>query len=173
MTRMLRCARAGVSVFFLFASATLFSPPLSAHGFLPDEIPMAAGTALRKPGELSAITLTFHGVWQPNSLHVKQGEAHQLVLRNRSDDWHLFALGDDTALHDQDQIHRLMPDLKKDYPNTRYSQAGSTTMLPWRFDKVGTFRLRCVRSEHQGNEDAWIVTVSGDTADNALSFAAP
>ena len=44
-----------------------------------------------------------------------------------------------------------MPDLRKDYPNTRLSEPGSTVTLPWRFDQVGEFELRCVRAEHQGH----------------------
>jgi len=122
-----------------------------AHGFLPDEIPMAAGTALRNPVNLPILTVSFYNSWTPASLEIPHQHSVNLSLTNHSDDWHLFALGDDTALRDQDLIHKLMPDLRKDYPNTRLSEPGTTVALPWRFDRVGTFSLRCVRAAHQGD----------------------
>ena len=122
-----------------------------AHGILPDEIPMAGGTALREPGPLPALPVNFDHHWQPATLRVQHTAAVALSVTNHSTDWHLFALGDGTALRDQNLIHRLMPDLRKDYPNTRLSEPGSTVTLPWRFDQVGEFELRCVRAEHQGH----------------------
>ena len=90
-----------------------------AHGFLPDEIPMAAGTALRNPVDLPILAASFYNSWAPARLEIPHQHSVRLSLTNLSDDWHLFALGDDTALRDQDLIHKLMPDLRKDYPNTR------------------------------------------------------
>ncbi len=142
----------------------LFYPQGSrAHGILPDEIPMAAGTALREPGTLPVLTADFSHRWQPSRLTLRQGTAVLLQVHNQDNDWHLFALGDDIALRDQDLIHRLMPDLRKDYPNTRMSEPGTTVTLPWRFDRVGTFRLRCVRAAHQGLREALIIEVSRST----------
>ena len=129
------------------------------HGILPDEIPMAAGTALREPGTLPTTMVTFTGEWQPQRLTFARQQATLLTLSNHTDDWHLFALGDTTALRDQNLIHRLMPDLRKDYPNTRLSDPGSTVSLPWRFDVAGRFELRCVRAAHQEQEAALIIQV--------------
>ena len=135
----------------LLAGTLSFPQGSGAHGILPDEIPMAAGTALRNPAALPAVAVSFYNSWTPASLTFQHQQSVALSLTNHSDDWHLFALGDDTALRDQDLIHRLMPDLRKDYPNTRLSEPGSTVTLPWRFDRTGAFSLRCVRAAHQGN----------------------
>ncbi|KGD64739.1 hypothetical protein Y5S_02105 [Alcanivorax nanhaiticus] len=129
------------------------------HGILPDEIPMAAGTALREPGQLTATPVLFSKRWQPAQLSFPQGVSRALTFTNHSDDWHLFALGDNTALRDQNLIHRLMPDLRKDYPNTRLSEPGSTVSLPWRFDVAGLFELRCVRADHQQQEPSLLIKV--------------
>lgn len=129
------------------------------HGILPDEIPMAAGTALREPGLLPETTVEFSTRWQPQTVTLPLNSAVSLVISNRSDDWHLFALGDTTALRDQNLIHRLMPDLRKDYPNTRLSEPGSSVSLPWRFDVAGKFELRCVRAEHQQQETPLLIVV--------------
>ena len=138
-------------VVLLLAGTLSLSQGSGAHGFLPDEIPMAAGTALRNPVNLPILTVSFYNSWTPASLEIPHQHSVNLSLTNHSDDWHLFALGDDTALRDQDLIHKLMPDLRKDYPNTRLSEPGTTVALPWRFDRVGTFSLRCVRAAHQGD----------------------
>lgn len=120
-----------------------------AHGILPENVKMAAGTALRQAGTLPAQPLRFDSRWHPHHLQLKTGEEITLTLTNRSEDWHLFALGSATSLRDQQKIHRLMPDLRKDFPNTRLSESGSTVALPWRFDRPGIFHLRCVRATHQ------------------------
>ena len=86
----------------------LGSPLCHGHGILPDEIPMAAGTALRNPGELPATTVAFSAQWQPQSLRLPLNSATSLTIHNSSNDWHLFALGDSRALSDQNLIHRLM-----------------------------------------------------------------
>ena len=130
------------------------------HGILPDDIPMAAGTALREPGTLPETSATFTGQWQPQRLFLTLDTETALTLTNTSDDWHLFALGDTTALRDQDLIHRLMPDLRKDYPNTRLSEPGTLVTLPWRFDTPGTFLLRCVRADHQTKEAPLMIQVT-------------
>ena len=135
----------------LLVNLFLLSSPGDAHGILPDEIPMAAGTALRDPGDLAPQTVVLTDHWTPASLTFTQGQAILLILENASPEWHLLALVDDTALRDQNLIHRLMPDLRKDYPNTRLSEPGTTVTLPWRFDRAGTFSLRCVRAAHQGD----------------------
>lgn len=145
----------GVFTLFLMTHQISFG-----HGILPDEIPMAAGTALREPGALPKTTVTFSGQWQPQQLTLTQHHATLLTLTNHTDDWHLFALGDRTALRDQNLIHQLMPDLRKDYPNTRLSEAGSTVSLPWRFDVAGRFALRCVRADHQQQETPLRIVVS-------------
>ncbi len=131
-----------------------------AHGILPDEIPMAAGTALRDPGALASVSLAFTGGWSPSRLSLATDSAVFLEIQNRSEDWHLFALGDPVALRDQQLIHRLMPDLRKDYPNTRLSEPGTTVILPWRFDRTGTFSLRCVRAAHQNRSSTLTILVS-------------
>ena len=135
----------------LLAGTLSLSQGSGAHGFLPDEIPMAAGTALRNPVDLPILPVSFYNSWTPASLAISYQHSVRLSLTNHSDDWHLFALGDDAALRDQDLIHKLMPDLRKDYPNTRLSEPGTTVTLPWRFDRAGTFSLRCVRAAHQGD----------------------
>ena len=88
-----------------------------------------------------------------------QGQAILLILENASPEWHLLALVDDTALRDQNLIHRLMPDLRKDYPNTRLSEPDTSVQLPWRFDKPGEYSLRCVRAEHQQHSPALTIIV--------------
>ncbi|MZR64375.1 hypothetical protein [Alcanivorax sp. DP30] len=120
---------------------------------------MAAGTALREPGALTEVEAVFSGQWQPQTLSLIQDSSRALILANSTPDWHLFALGDSTALRDQNLIHRLMPDLRKDYPNTRLSEPGSTVSLAWRFDVTGTFELRCVRADHQDQEAPLIISV--------------
>ncbi len=136
------------------------SQPSGAHGILPDEIPMAAGTALRDAGDLPSQPVALNRHWSPAALAFTQGQAVRLTLTNHSPDWHLLALVDDDALRDQSLIHRLMPDLRKDYPNTRLSEAGSTVALPWRFDKAGHFTLRCVRADHQQHSPTLAITVT-------------
>lgn len=121
---------------------------------------MAAGTALRAPGDLPPQPVTFNRHWSPDSLAFLQGQAVLLTLENQSPDWHLLALVNNTSLRDQNLIHRLMPDLRKDYPNTRLSEAGSTVQLPWRFDKAGHFTLRCVRADHQQHSPTLTITVT-------------
>jgi len=138
-------------ILLLLAGTLSLSQGSGAHGFLPDEIPMAAGTALRNPVDLPILAASFYNSWTPARLEIPHQHSVRLSLTNLSDDWHLFALGDDTALRDQDLIHKLMPDLRKDYPNTRLSEPGTTVTLPWRFDRAGTFTLRCVRAAHQGD----------------------
>ncbi|MCK0153790.1 hypothetical protein MWU49_08755 [Alcanivorax sp. S6407] len=147
----------------VFMVLVLGSPLCHGHGILPDEIPMAAGTALRNPGELPATTVAFSAQWQPQSLRLPLNSATSLTIHNSSNDWHLFALGDSRALSDQNLIHRLMPDLRKDYPNTRLSEPGSTVSLPWRFDVPGRFQLRCVRADHQETETALLISVLAAT----------
>jgi uncharacterized cupredoxin-like copper-binding protein len=120
---------------------------------------MAAGTALRNPVDLPILPVSFYNSWTPASLAISYQHSVRLSLTNHSDDWHLFALGDDAALRDQDLIHKLMPDLRKDYPNTRLSEPGTTVTLPWRFDRTGTFSLRCVRTAHQGRSEALTIEV--------------
>ncbi|MGJ3256303.1 MAG: hypothetical protein ACFE0K_08250 [Alcanivorax sp.] len=145
----------------MLLAGTLSLPQGSgAHGFLPDEIPMAAGTALRNPVDLPTLAVSFYNSWTPARLDITHQHSVRLSLTNLSDDWHLFALGDDAALRDQDLIHTLMPDLRKDYPNTRLSEPGSTVTLPWRFDQEGRFSLRCVRAEHQGRSEALTIEVA-------------
>ncbi|MCG8394495.1 MAG: hypothetical protein MI745_15560 [Pseudomonadales bacterium] len=143
----------------MLAAVLLFPQSSRAHGILPDEIPMAAGTALRNPGNLPVVTVNFYNSWAPATLSPAPGEALSLRIQNHSDDWHLFALGDEQALRDQDLIHRLMPDLRKDYPNTRLSEPDTTVTLPWRFDRAGTFELRCVRAAHQGSKETLVIKV--------------
>ena len=138
-------------ILLLLAGTLSLSQGSGAHGFLPDEIPMAAGTALRNPVDSPILAASFYNSWTPARLEIPHQHSVRLSLTNLSDDWHLFALGDDTALRDQDLIHKLMPDLRKDYPNTRLSEPGTTVTLPWRFDRAGTFSLRCVRAAHQGD----------------------
>ena len=138
-------------ILLLLAGTLSLSQGSGAHGFLPDEIPMAAGTALRNPVDLPILAASFYNSWTPARLEIPHQHSVRLSLTNLSDDWHLFALGDDTALRDQDLIHKLMPDLRKDYPNTRLSEPGTTVTLPWRFDRAGTFSVRCVRAAHQGD----------------------
>ena len=145
--------------FITLATALFASQGSRGHGILPDEIPMAAGTALRTPGQLPVRAVAFSGQWQPSSLAVALNHALNLTIRNTSDDWHLFALGDNTALRDQNLIHRLMPDLRKDYPNTRLSEPGSSVVLPWRFNVSGMFELRCVRADHQDQEAPLVILV--------------
>ena len=144
----------------LLAGTLSLSQGSGAHGFLPDEIPMAAGTALRNPVDLPILAASFYNSWTPARLEIPHQHSVRLSLTNLSDDWHLFALGDDTALRDQDLIHKLMPDLRKDYPNTRLSEPGTTVTLPWRFDRAGTFSLRCVRAAHQGRSEALTIDVA-------------
>ena len=96
----------------LLVNLFLLSSPGDAHGILPDEIPMAAGTALRDPGDLAPQTVVLTDHWTPASLTFTQGQAILLILENASPEWHLLALVDDTALRDQNLIHRLMPDLR-------------------------------------------------------------
>lgn len=146
-------------LFGVLTMLMLGSQVCHGHGILPDEIPMAAGTALREPGTLPETTVLFSTQWQPQTVTLPLNSAVSLVISNRSDDWHLFALGDTTALRDQNLIHRLMPDLRKDYPNTRLSEPGSSVSLPWRFDVAGTFELRCVRAEHQQQETPLLIVV--------------
>lgn len=148
------------AVVVLLAGTLSLPQGSGAHGFLPDEIPMAAGTALRNPVDLPIVAVSFYNSWTPASLDIPHQHSVQLSLTNHSDDWHLFALGDDTTLRDQDLIHKLMPDLRKDYPNTRLSEPGSTVTLPWRFDQAGTFSLRCVRAAHQGRSEVLAIEVS-------------
>ena len=143
----------------LLVNLFLLSPPGDAHGILPDEIPMAAGTALRDPGDLAPQTVVLTDHWTPTSLTFTQGQAILLILENASPEWHLLALVDDTALRDQNLIHRLMPDLRKDYPNTRLSEPDTSVQLPWRFDKPGEYSLRCVRAEHQQHSPALTIIV--------------
>jgi len=144
----------------LFVNLFFLVQPSEAHGILPDEIPMAAGTALRDHGNLPSRTAVFSDHWTPNALTVDQGQALILALDNASPEWHLFALVDDVALRDQNLIHQLMPDLRKDYPNTRLSEPGTTVTLPWRFDREGLFSLRCVRASHQARSEALTIEVS-------------
>ncbi|WP_290536623.1 MULTISPECIES: hypothetical protein [Alcanivorax] len=147
-------------ILLLLAGTLSLSQGSGAHGFLPDEIPMAAGTALRNPADLPILAVSFYNSWTPASLSIPYQNSVRLSLTNHSEDWHLFALGDDTALRDQDLIHKLMPDLRKDYPNTRLSEPGTTVTLPWRFDREGTFSLRCVRAAHQGQSEALTIQVA-------------
>ena len=147
-------------VVLLLAGTLSLSQGSGAHGFLPDEIPMAAGTALRNPADFPIVAVNFYNSWTPSRLDIPHQHSVRLRLTNRSDDWHLFALGDDAALRDQALIHKLMPDLRKDYPNTRLSDPGTTVTLPWRFDREGTFSLRCVRAAHQGQSEALTIEVS-------------
>ena len=147
-------------ILLLLAGTLSLSQGSGAHGFLPDEIPMAAGTALRNPVDLPILPVSFYNSWTPASLAISYQHSVRLSLTNHSDDWHLFALGDDAALRDQDLIHKLMPDLRKDYPNTRLSEPGTTVTLPWRFDRAGTFSLRCVRAAHQGRSEALTIDVA-------------
>lgn len=121
---------------------------------------MAAGTALRDARGLPLQAVALVDQWTPNTLTFTQGQAVLLTLDNASPEWHLFALVDSASLRDQNLIHRLMPDLRKDYPNTRLSEAGSTVQLPWRFDKAGYFTLRCVRADHQQHSPALTITVT-------------
>lgn len=146
-------------VLITLGTALLWAQGSRGHGILPDEIPMAAGTALREPGVLPETRVQYSGQWQPARLRLPLDSAVALTLTNRSDDWHLFALGDNTALRDQNLIHRLMPDLRKDYPNTRLSEPGSDVTLHWRFDVAGIFELRCVRAEHQDQETPLVISV--------------
>lgn len=149
-------------VLAILGTALLWAQGSRGHGILPDEIPMAAGTALREPGTLAETQAVFSGQWQPQSLSLTLNASRVLTMINASDDWHLFALGDTSALRDQNLIHRLMPDLRKDYPNTRLSEPGSTVSLAWRFDVTGTFELRCVRADHQDQEAALRISVVND-----------
>lgn len=144
----------------LLAGTLCYPQGSGAHGILPDEIPMAAGTALRNPEALPMVAVSFYPSWEPASLTLQHQHSVALSLTNHSDDWHLFALGNDASLHDQNLIHRLMPDLRKDYPNTRLSEPGSTVTLPWRFDRTGTFSLHCVRAAHQDQRNALTIEVT-------------
>ena len=143
----------------LLVNVFLLSSPADAHGILPNEIPMAAGTALRDPGDLAPQTAVLTDHWEPHSLSFTQGQAVLLTLDNATPEWHLLALVDDTALRDESLIHRLMPDLRKDYPNTRLSEPGTRVQLPWRFDKPGEYTLRCLRAEHQQYSPALTIIV--------------
>ncbi len=120
-------------VVLLLAGTLSLSQGSGAHGFLPDEIPMAAGTALRNPADFPIVAVNFYNSWTPSRLDIPHQHSVRLRLTNRSDDWHLFALGDDAALRDQ----ALM-----------------------RFDREGTFSLRCVRAAHQGQSEALTIEVS-------------
>ena len=79
----------------LLAGTLSLSQGSGAHGFLPDEIPMAAGTALRNPVDLPILPVSFYNSWTPASLAISYQHSVRLSLTNHSDDWHLFALGDD------------------------------------------------------------------------------
>jgi len=143
----------------LFVNLFFLVQPSDAHSILPDEIPMAAGTALRDHGNLPSRTAVFSDHWTPNALTVDQGQALILALDNASPEWHLFALVDDVALRDQNLIHQLMPDLRKDYPNTRLSEPGTTVQIPWRFDMAGQYTVHCVRADHQQHSPVLTITV--------------
>ncbi|EKF74388.1 blue (type 1) copper domain protein [Alcanivorax hongdengensis A-11-3] len=122
---------------------------------------MAAGSALRQAGTLEPLTLQYDGQWQPQTITLPEQAARRLTLVNHSNDWHLMALGSETSLRDQALMHRLMPDLRKDFPNTRLLEAGGQATLDWRFDEPGHFAMRCMRPDHQDREAPLLITVKG------------
>lgn len=149
-----------LSVLLLLLSLSL-SQSAWAHGFLAKEEQFAAGIPVTDNQSWPEINLIHDGAsWQPDLLTFSENQIVILTLENHSDEEHLFSIGTESSLNDQAQLHRLMPDKKTNYPNTRWLPAGSVSTITWEFNKLGNFHIRCLVPAHQQKEAPTIIRVN-------------
>ncbi len=134
-----------------------------AHGIKPKEKQFPAGVPETVQTGVREVALQVNDDgWQGPALAFAQDTRVVFVLKNTGQEKHLFVIGDAPGQRDQALMHRLMPADTYDYPNTRHLAPGNTARVGWRFNRRGTFSIRCLLPGHQANERGVMIRVSGD-----------
>lgn len=87
--------------------------------------------------------------WQTGRAILPRDSILHLRAHNRDNREHLLVVGTTGALSDQALMHRLMPERRSDYPNTRWVAAGASASLVWEFNQPGEVIIQCLISGHE------------------------
>ena len=132
-----------------------------AHGIKPEEKQFPAGVPVAAVPLPQPLALNVSaGGWPDMTLHFHQDQRVTFSLHNQDTRAHMFVIGSREGHRDQALLHRLMPQDKYNYPNSRHLAPGETALFGWRFNRAGRFSIVCLLPPHQGKEQATTVIVT-------------
>lgn len=122
-----------------------------AHGIPAKEEQFAAGVPITDTQTpWPSLPLAHNGSgWHAARDQIPLDSILALTAANNDTSDHLLVIGTAGSLADQALMHRLMPERRSDYPNTRWVSAGGSASLIWEFNRRGEVIVQCLVSGHE------------------------
>lgn len=130
----------------------LLLPALAqGHGIPAKEEQFAGGIPVTDTTEdWPELRLLHDGVgWRAQTTTLPVNSIHHIRAGNDDSIEHLLVMGTAGSLADQGLMHRLMPERRSEYPNTRWVAAGASASLVWEFNRPGTVIVQCLIAGHE------------------------
>jgi uncharacterized cupredoxin-like copper-binding protein len=94
------------------------------------------------------ITMTDNMRFSPDRIEVNEGDTVKFVIRNAGKMLHEMVIGTKKELDAHAEMMKKHPNMEHDEPWMAHVEAGKTTTLVWRFNRVGEFRYACLLPGH-------------------------